>query len=83
MGCNNSNAGRGIMELTKEEKIDIVNQHLKNVVINIYNLNVLLIQESALDTPNQEAIDSIQSQIDSAFKKKVSLESKLEELKEE
>jgi len=71
------------MELTKEEKIDIVNQHLKNVVINIYNLNVLLIQESALDTPNQEAIDSIQSQIDSAFKKKVSLESKLEELKEE
>lgn len=83
MGRNNSNAGRGIMELTKEEKIDIVNQHLKNVVINIYNLNVLLIQESALDTPNQEAIDSIQSQIDSAFKKKVSLESKLEELKEE
>lgn len=83
MGRSNSNAGRGIMELTKEEKIDIVNQHLKNVVINIYNLNVLLIQESALDTPNQEAIDSIQSQIDSAFKKKVSLESKLEELKEE
>jgi hypothetical protein len=71
------------MELTKEEKIDIVNQHLKNVVINIYNLNILLIQESALDIPNQEAIDSIQLQIDSAFKKKISLESKLEELKEE
>ena len=83
MGRNNSNAGRGTIELTKEDKAAIVNQHLKNVVINIYNLNVLLIQESALDTPNQEAIDSIQSQIDSAFKKKVSLESKLEELKEE
>lgn len=71
------------MELTKEEKINIINEHIKNIVINIYNLNILLIQEQSVSPNNQDSIDSLNLQISSAFAKKVALESEKEKLANE
>ncbi len=51
------------MELTNEEKISILNQHIKNIVINKYNLQVSIIAEEAAETIDQTRINSLNSQI--------------------
>lgn len=51
------------MELTNDEKIGILNQHIKNVVINKYNLHVAIISEEATTPINQDNIDALNSQI--------------------
>lgn len=52
------------MELTNEEKISIINQHLKNIVANKYNLHIALIEESASQNPDGAAIAGLNSKID-------------------
>lgn len=61
------------MELTNEEKMAILNQHLKSIVGNIYNLQVSLIAENALETPDQSTISSITIQIEKEQAKKDAL----------
>jgi hypothetical protein len=51
------------MELSNEEKQNIVNQHIKAVLTNVYNLQVSLIAEQAVEPVNQPAIDSLSDQI--------------------
>jgi hypothetical protein len=51
------------MELSNEEKQNIVNQHIKSVLTNVYNLQVSLIAEQAVEPVNQPAIDSLSDQI--------------------
>jgi hypothetical protein len=51
------------MELSNEEKQNIVNQHIKAVLTNVYNLQVSLIAEQAVEPVNQSAIDSLSDQI--------------------
>ena len=50
-------------ELTNEEKIDIVNQHIRNLQLNKYNLSLSVLEESASAVPNQSTIDALQLQI--------------------
>jgi hypothetical protein len=51
------------MELTNEEKQNIVNQHIKSVLTNVYNLQVSLIAEEAVEPVNQSAVDALSEQI--------------------
>lgn len=49
--------------LSNEEKVSIIDQHTRNIEYSKYNLEVSLIEENAVTEPNQEAIDSLNSQL--------------------
>lgn len=68
------------MELTNEEKISIVTQHIKSVVSNIYNLHVSLIAEEAVDTSDQTSIDNLNKNIQNEVSKKEALLAELSTL---
>lgn len=51
------------MELSKDEKIIILNQHIKNVASNIFNLQVSLIAEEAISNEDSTAVQNINNQI--------------------
>jgi hypothetical protein len=69
-------------ELTNEEKSAIVSQHIKNLEYGIYNLQVSLIEENAVATPNSEKVSSLNSQISEANAKKTALLAELSDLTE-
>jgi hypothetical protein len=71
------------MDLEKQEKIDIINVHLKSVVSNIFNINMLIIQESAVTPINQDSVDALELQLENAFAKKQALQSELEKVTNE
>jgi hypothetical protein len=71
------------MELNKEEKIELINTHLKNIANNIFNLNMLIIQESAVSPINQESLSALNLQLENAFAKKEALKDELEKVKNE
>jgi len=48
--------------LTPEEKLQIVEQHLKTVLFSEYNIHLSLIEANAASTPNQSNIDSLNAQ---------------------
>jgi hypothetical protein len=66
--------------LTKEEKIDIINQHLKNLEYSKYNSQISLVEESAAIEPQPILIDEINSQIDNINAKTSALLSEIESL---
>jgi hypothetical protein len=67
-------------ELTNEEKATIVNQHLKNVESNIFNLEISLIEENAVSTPNATNVSSLNAQLAEANAKKTALLAELSEV---
>lgn len=69
-----------VYTLTKEEKIDIINQHLKNLEYSKFNSEISLVEESAASEPQQNLIDEIQGQIDSINAKKAALLSEISSL---
>ena len=71
------------MDLEKQEKIDIINTHLKSIVNNIFNINMLIIQESAVTPINQDSVDALELQLENAFAKKQALQSELEKVTNE
>lgn len=71
------------MELSVPEKVSIINEHLKSVANNIYNINMLIIQESAVAPINQEVVDALNVQLENAFLKKEALEAELERVNNE
>ena len=66
------------MELNKEEKIELINTHLKNIANNIFNLNMLIIQESAVEPINQDSLSALNLELENAFAKKQVLKDELE-----
>jgi hypothetical protein len=51
------------IELSPQEKIVIVDQHLKNVLYSEYNAQISLIEAQSVSAPNQASVDNINSQI--------------------
>lgn len=45
--------------LTNEDKLGIAQQHMRNLMYNKYNLELSLIEESAVTRPNEEAINTV------------------------
>lgn len=50
-------------ELTNEEKMGIVNQHIKTLNYNKYNLNLTMLELNAVSNPNQASISEMVLQI--------------------
>jgi len=61
------------IELTNEEKLNIVNQHIKSVDYSIYGLQLDLLEAQAVDAPDQTQISSLNSRISSANARRVVL----------
>lgn len=66
--------------ISKEDKIAIIDQHKKNIEYNKYNLEVSLIEENAVSAPNQEAISSLNDQIDDLNNKISALDAEIASL---
>lgn len=66
--------------LTNEEKSGIVSQHIKNVEYSLYNLNLSLIEENAVSSPDADKISSLNDQIADLNAQKTALETELENL---
>jgi hypothetical protein len=64
--------------ITNEEKMGIINQHMRNVQVNKYNLELTLLEENALTSPNAETVTALTAQIAEANKKIAVLETELE-----
>mgnify|MGYP006286246121 CR=1 FL=1 len=69
-------------ELTNQEKTEVVNQHLKNAEYSLFNLNLSLIEEQAVATPNAANISSINAQITEVTARKTALLAELADLAE-
>jgi hypothetical protein len=67
-------------ELTKEEKIVIINQHIKNLEYNIYNLEISLIEEAAVPSQDADRISSLNDELSQINFKKTALLAELSEL---
>lgn len=69
------------MELTNDEKINIVTQHIKKVALNIYDLQILLISEQATEVINQETVNNLNNKISEETSRMGALEAELTILK--
>ena len=49
--------------LTNEEKLSIVEQHLKNLELNAYNLSLSLVTENSVTEPNELTIKLLEEQL--------------------
>jgi len=52
------------INLTKEEKAQIISSHIKNLNYTKYNLEIDIIQENARSTPSASALTNFNTQID-------------------
>lgn len=51
------------IQLTNEEKISIINSHLKNLEYNKFNIEMSIIEENAKSTPDSSTLSSLNSQV--------------------
>jgi hypothetical protein len=56
-------------ELSNEEKISIIESHLRTLGYSKYNLEVNLMEEESATTPAADAVASVNAQISSVNKK--------------
>lgn len=68
------------MDLSNEEKIGIINQHIKSSLVNSFNLQMSLIEEQSNNTPNQTTVDALNSQISIEENKQQALQAQIAEL---
>jgi septal ring factor EnvC (AmiA/AmiB activator) len=68
------------IDLTNEEKLSIVSQHIKNVEHSLYNLNLSLIEENAVSSPDATKISSLNDQLADLNAQKTALQSELSKL---
>jgi hypothetical protein len=66
--------------LTNEEKSAIVSQHIKNVDYSIYNLELSLIEENAVTSPDADKISSLNDQLTDLNAQKTALNAELSAL---
>lgn len=66
--------------LTNEEKVAIIDQHKRTVEYSKYNLQVSILEENAVDTPNADTVDSLNNQIAELDKKLAALDAEKEDL---
>jgi hypothetical protein len=65
------------IELTKDEKIQIINNHIKNLKTNKYNLEVSLIEENALELVSDVTVSSLTTEISNTVSRIQALEAEI------
>jgi chaperonin cofactor prefoldin len=68
------------IELTNDEKIQVVEQHLRNIIYGEYNINLSIKENQSVAMPDQSSIDSLNLQLADLSAKKAALESELSKL---
>ncbi len=69
--------------ITNDDKINVVNQHIHNVDLNTYNLELTVIEENAKASPSQSLLNSLQAQLTDFAAQKTLLEAELASLQGE
>jgi hypothetical protein len=65
------------INLTKEEKAQIISSHIKNLNYTKYNLEIDIIQENAKVTPSTSALSNYNSQADEVDNQIAALQTQL------
>ena len=68
------------IELTKEEKIQIINNHIKNLKTNKYNLEVSLIEENSIELVSDTTVSSLTAEISNTVSRIEALEAEITKL---
>lgn len=68
------------MELTNEEKIQIIKSHIRNIVYSAYNVEVSLMAENAVDSPNSDYVANLNKEAEDLNDKITVLEEELARL---
>ncbi len=68
--------------LTNADKLSVVNQHIKGIDFQLYNLELDLLEANAEATPNAENISSINGRVTSLNAKRAVLAAEALELEE-
>lgn len=66
--------------LTNEEKINILNQHKRNVSMSKYNAEISLLSENSVTEPNAAVVADLNNQIIDFNKKLSAIEAEIESL---
>lgn len=66
--------------LSNEEKAVIINQHLKNLHYNKFNLEISIVEETAKATPETAALANLNTQIADFNSRITALEAELDKL---
>jgi hypothetical protein len=61
------------IELTNEEKLNIVNQHIKSVDYSIYGLQLDLLEINSISNPDASQVSNINTRITAANAKRAAL----------
>ena len=69
--------------LTNADKLNIVNQHMKSIDFQVYNLQLDLIEANAESPVNSETVSNTTSRINVLNAKRVALESEAETLEDQ
>jgi len=63
--------------LSKDEKTQIVESHIKNLAVNKYNITLSLLEENSKTTPDQNAISNYNEQSSNIDKQITALNAEL------
>ena len=66
--------------LSNEEKAGIINQHLKNLHYNKFNIEISIVEENAKTTPESEALANLNTQLADFNSRIEALEAELDKL---
>ena len=66
--------------LSNEEKAGIINQHLRNLHYNKFNLEISIVEETAKATPETAALTNLNTQIADFDSRITALEAELDKL---
>lgn len=68
-------------ELPKDQKLEIAEQHIKNLNINKYNIVLSMLEENAAALPSESILNSLQLQLSDLDSKIVAINSEIDSLK--
>ena len=68
------------IELSNQEKKDVVKSHLRNVAVNKYNTELSLLEEKARKNPDQTLIDNLTAALEQADSQAAVLQAELDKL---
>jgi hypothetical protein len=66
--------------LTNEEKSGLIEEHKKNLLFNLFNIELTVIEEECKDTPDEEILSSLNLQISEINLKMSALDAELAKL---
>jgi hypothetical protein len=69
------------MELTNQDKMGIVENHLRASLVNSYSLQISIIEERSMPSPNQETVAALEGRLEIELARQSALDKELQSLK--